>query len=229
MIKRAISLIVVLLFGYLLLQMLTDWTPKENLTGVAKDYVQREPDELGAVNLVTAIVVTYRGLDTLGEVSVLFLAATGVAVLLRRGEKTAGNRRQRRHASEILTTGTALLTPFIVMFGTYIFLNGHLSPGGGFQGGAVIASAVLLLFLTYPDYRLKHRFLNFLESISGAGYVLVGILGIVLAGGFLDNRILPLGEFGTLLSAGAIPVIYTFIGLKVGTELAGILENLKGN
>ena len=229
MIKRAISLIVVLLFGYLLLQMLTDWTPKENLTGVAKDYVQREPDELGAVNLVTAIVVTYRGLDTLGEVSVLFLAATGVAVLLRHREKTASNRRKRRHASEILTTGTTLLTPFMVMFGTYIFLNGHLSPGGGFQGGAVIASAVLLLFLTYPDYRLKHRVLNLLESVSGAGYVLVGILGIVLAGGFLDNRILPLGEFGTLLSAGAIPVIYTFIGLKVGTELAGILENLKGN
>ncbi len=226
MIKRVISLIVVLLMGYVLYQLYADWQPNSALSGVARDYVQREPQELGAVNVVTAIVVTYRGLDTLGEVSVLFLAATGVAVLLRRREKKRA-RRDYRAASEILTTGTALLTPFIVMFGAYIFINGHLSPGGGFQGGAVIASAVLLLFLAYPDYRLKHNVLNALESVSGAGYVLVGILGIILAGGFLDNRILPLGEYGKILSAGAIPIIYTFIGLKVGTELAGILENLK--
>jgi multicomponent Na+:H+ antiporter subunit B len=226
MIKRVISLIVVLLMGYILYQLYANWQPNAALSGVARDYVQREPQELGAVNVVTAIVVTYRGLDTLGEVSVLFLAATGVAVLLRRREKKLA-RRDYRAASEILTTGAALLTPFIVMFGAYIFINGHLSPGGGFQGGAVIASAVLLLFLAYPDYKLKHSILNALESVSGAGYVLVGILGIILAGGFLDNRILPLGEYGKILSAGAIPVIYTFIGLKVGTELAGILENLK--
>ena len=226
MIKRAVSLIVVLVMGFMLFQLLANWQPNGELIGVARDYVQREPQELGAVNLVTAIVVTYRGLDTLGEVSVLFLAATGVAVLLRRREKKM-RRREYRKASEILTTGTALLTPFIVMFGAYIFINGHLSPGGGFQGGAVIASAVLLLFLAYPDYQLKHAILNVVESISGAGYVLVGILGIILAGGFLDNRILPLGEYGKILSAGAIPIIYTFIGLKVGTELAGILENLK--
>jgi len=227
MIKRVVSLIVILLVGYLLVDMLTNWTPHSELSGVAHDYVSREPAELGAMNVVTAIVVTYRGLDTLGEVSVLFLAATGVAVLLRRRKKVAASRRERRHASEFLTTGTSLLTPFIVMFGAYIFLNGHLSPGGGFQGGAVIASAVLLLFLTFPDQRLNHSALNVLESISGASYVIVGILGLVLAGGFLDNRFLPLGQYGKILSAGAIPVIYTFIGLKVGTELAGILENLK--
>lgn len=227
MIKRLISLTVILLITYLLFEMVGNWMPHTGLSGVAHDYVSREPNELGAANVVTAIVVTYRGLDTLGEVSVLFLAATGVAVLLRRREKAAANRKERRHASEILTTGTALLTPFMVMFGAYIFLNGHLSPGGGFQGGAVVASAALLLFLAYPAYQLKHTVLNWIESVSGAGYVIVGILGLLLAGGFLDNRFLPLGQYGALLSAGAIPVIYTFIGLKVGTELAGILENLK--
>jgi multicomponent Na+:H+ antiporter subunit B len=59
--------------------------------------------------------------------------------------------------------------------------------------------------------------------------VLVGLLGLVLAGGFLDNRFLPLGEYGQLFSAGAIPLIYIFIGLKVGTELSAVLENFKGN
>lgn len=227
MIKRSISLLVVLGFVLIFWKMLTNWLPMVDLQGVAKEYVSREPDELGAVNVVTAIVVTYRGLDTLGEVSVLFLAATGVAVLLRRREKAGKSAKKKRPSSEFLQTGTALLTPFIIMFGAYIFINGHLSPGGGFQGGSVIASAMLFLLLTFPDYKFKHTVLNWVESVSGASYVVVGILGILLAGGFLDNRFLPLGQYGQILSAGAIPVIYIFIGLKVGTELAGILENLK--
>ncbi len=227
MIKRAIALLVLLGFVFIFGKMLTSWIPMEQLQGVAHDYVQREPQELGAVNVVTAIVVTYRGLDTLGEVSVLFLAATGVAVLLRRREKAAKRQKAKRAASEFVQTGTRLLLPFIVMFGAYIFINGHLSPGGGFQGGAVVASAMLLVLLTYPDYHFNHSLLNWIESLSGATYVLVGLLGLILAGGFLDNRFLPLGDYGKILSAGAIPVIYILIGLKVGTELAGVLENLK--
>jgi multicomponent Na+:H+ antiporter subunit B len=66
-----------------------------------------------------------------------------------------------------------------------------------------------------------------IESLSGLFYVLIGLLGLVLAGGFLDNRILPLGNFGTLLSAGAIPLIYSLVGLKVGAELVGILHSLR--
>jgi len=228
MIKRAFALFLVLFFGYVFATLLLNWHPWTELIGVARYYVSHELTELGATNLVTAIVVTYRGLDTLGEVTVLFLAATGVSVLLRRTTITLPSSGPKRQSSEILHTATRLLTPFIVMFGAYIFINGHLTPGGGFQGGAVIASAVLLLFLTNPQQALNHRILKTIESLSGATYVLVGILGLFLAGGFLDNRILPLGEPGRILSAGAIPIIYTCIGLKVGTELANILENLRG-
>jgi multicomponent Na+:H+ antiporter subunit B len=56
--------------------------------------------------------------------------------------------------------------------------------------------------------------------------VLIGVLGLILASGFLDNKILPLGQFGTLLSAGAIPLIYSLIGLKVGAELSNIILEL---
>lgn len=228
MIKRLIALVIVISFGYIFYLTISSWQPLTQLTGVARAYVAREANELGAMNIVTAIVVTYRGLDTLGEVTVLLLAASGVAVLLRKREKLQEDKKDRREASEFIQTGAQLLTPVIVMFGAYIFLNGHLSPGGGFQGGAVVASAVLLLFLAFPERKLKHGILDAVESFSGFGYVVIGLLGIYFAGGFLDNRILPLGHFGTLLSAGAIPIIYTFIGLKVGIELAGILENLKG-
>ena len=228
MIKRALALTVALLLVWMMFDMLINWNAPKDLSGVAREYVEKEPHQLGAVNVVTAIVVTYRGFDTLGEVTVLFLAATGVAVLLsRRKKEPKPGKKKYRPASEFLNTGTHLLSPFIVMFGAYIFLNGHLSPGGGFQGGAVIASGVLFLFLVFPNFKLNHLALNWLESTAGASYVLVGLLGLFLAAGFLDNRFLPLGHYGALLSAGAIPVIYTFIGLKVGTELSGILENLK--
>lgn len=227
MIKRLTAFVLLVLLALLLYGLVAAWHPIPSLTALARYYAGMAPEELGAANLVTAVVVTYRGLDTLGEVAVLFLAATGVGLLLRR-RSGDGPVTPERPSSEILSTGARFIVPVIVFFGTYVFLGGHLTPGGGFQGGAVIASAVLLLFLASPDYRLRHGALRAIESLSGAFYVLIGILGLVLAGGFLDSRFLPLGEFGTIPSAGAIPLIYTLIGLKVGTELTSILGSLRG-
>jgi multicomponent Na+:H+ antiporter subunit B len=229
MIKRVIVILALAFFLFLFLSRVSGIDTPETLTGAGAGYVDRSVEELGSPNVVTAVVVTYRGIDTLGEVSVLFLAAAAISLLLRvmTGGGGAG-RPKKRPASEILTTGTDLLVPVIVFFGVYIFLHGHLSPGGGFQGGAVVASAVLLLFLAYPDFRLRHGLLSAIESLSGAAYVAIGLLGLALAAGFLDSRLLSLGETGRIISAGTIPLIYTVIGLKVGTELAGIIENLGG-
>jgi multicomponent Na+:H+ antiporter subunit B len=69
----------------------------------------------------------------------------------------------------------------MVMFGVYIFVNGHLSPGGGFQGGAVIASAVLLLFLSDINYKINHTVFGLIESFSGVFYVLIGVMGLLLS------------------------------------------------
>ena len=226
MIKKAVSFVVIAILSLMLFAVIKEWETASRLKPLAREYVTREPAELGASNLVTAIVVTYRGLDTLGEVTVLFLAAAGVGLFLKLRDRE--KKTPRRNSSEILKTGITFVLPTIIMFGVYIFLNGHLTPGGGFQGGAVIASGVLLLLLTFPDYRLKYSALHSIESLSGTLYVLAGIAGLILAGGFLDNRFLPIGNFGQILSAGAIPLIYTFIGLKVGTELTGILSSMKG-
>ena len=157
--------------------------------------------------------------------TVLFLTAAIVGLVLARGQGAAG----RGHAfptGELLTTGTRLLVPLILLLGAYIFLNGHLTPGGGFQGGAILASAVLLLLLADPLRRFSHRPIAAVESASGLLFVLIGVLGLFLAGGFLDNRILPLGELGDLFSAGAIPLIYSLIGLKVGAEFSSMLVSL---
>ncbi len=231
MIKRLFIFLVLFLFAAMFYDVAENYQESNALSPLATRYVEQGPDELGAPNLVTAVVVTYRGLDTLGEVTVLFLSAAVVGLLLGIGgrQEKASVQPQKTTSSELVQTTVEYLLPIIFLFGAYIFLNGHLTPGGGFQGGAVIASGVLLLFLALPYAKLRHGLLSVLESLSGFGYVLVGILGLVLAGGFLDNRFLPLGEYGDLLSAGAIPIIYIFIGLKVGTELSVMLEHFKSD
>lgn len=230
MVRRVFILLALLLTAQMFYQVAGNYDETETLSSLATRYVDKGPDELGAANLVTSVVVTYRGLDTLGEVTVLFLSAAVVGLLLAVmgiGDAQAGPQ-HKVESSELVQTTVQYLLPVIFLFGAYIFINGHLTPGGGFQGGAVIASGIMLLFLALPYARLRHALLGMLESLSGFGYVLVGLLGLVLAGGFLDNRFLPLGEYGALFSAGAIPVIYILIGLKVGTELSAVLENFKG-
>ncbi|CAA7615314.1 Na(+)/H(+) antiporter subunit B [Magnetospirillum sp. UT-4] len=226
MIRRAAALALIAALGALLLPLLLGYHPDEALNLTACYYAERTAADLGAANIVTAIVVTYRGLDTLGEVTVLFLSAAVVGLVLARGRTATTGGRPRLPAGELLTTGSRLLAPLIMLLGIYIFVNGHLTPGGGFQGGAVIASGVLLLLLAEPGRRLGHRVIALVESLSGLAYVAIGVAGLVYAGGFLDNRILPIGTLGELASAGAIPVIYSLIGLKVGAEFSSMLANL---
>jgi multicomponent Na+:H+ antiporter subunit B len=113
------------------------------------------------------------------------------------------------------------------MTGLYIVMNGHLTPGGGFQGGAVMASALLLLILADNKTDGSPTLFTVLESVSGIFYVGTGVAGLILAGGFLDATVLGAGITGRLLSAGAIPLISTLIGLKVGSELSTMLVKLK--
>jgi multicomponent Na+:H+ antiporter subunit B len=180
--------------------------------------------DVGAANLVTSVVVAYRGFDTLGEVTILFLTAAIIGLMLKT-EK--GTRKEKvRESSEFLHTSSRILIPVIALIGIYIFINGHLTPGGGFQGGAILASTFILILMAFADKKVGHLLLDYTEAISGFAFVLIGVLGLILASGFLDNKILPLGQFGTLLSAGAIPLIYSLIGLKVGAELSNIILEL---
>ena len=228
MIKRVLIIISLVLLGVMFFPLITDFTPFTQLTELSKRYVAKGPSELGSQNIVTSVVVTYRGFDTLGEVAVLFIAAGGVGFILRnKNSKIKVEKTEKRQASEILQTGSQFLFPLLIMFGVYIFTHGHLTPGGGFQGGVIVASGFILLILSNVNYKINSLVLTLIESLSGIAFVTLAILGFVLAGGFLDNRFLPLGEYGSLFSAGAIGLIYSFIGLKVGSELTGIFKSLK--
>jgi multicomponent Na+:H+ antiporter subunit B len=225
MIKRALVILLLVGIGSIFTALMMNYVADESLNLTASYYAEHTARDLGAANIVTAIIVTYRGLDTLGEVTVLFLTAAIVGLVLAQG-KHQKMKPELPPVGELLITGTRLLVPLILLFGAYVFIHGHLTPGGGFQGGAILASAMLLLLLSNPLQRFSHRLIAVLESASGALFVIIGVLGMVLAGGFLDNRLLPIGTFGELFSAGAIPVIYTLVGLKVGAEFSSMLVSL---
>ena len=227
-VRNAITLGLLALLGIAFWTLAAGYTADTELNRSATYYAANTAEETGAQNIVSAIIVTYRGLDTLGEVTVLFLTAAIVALVLGQSKAPKGGSGSGFLPSgELLTTGTKMLVPIIMLFGAYVFVNGHLAPGGGFQGGAIVASGMLLLLLANPARRFGHALISRIESSAGFIYVALGIAGIAWAGGFLDNRILGLGQFGSILSAGAIPLIYTLIGFKVGAEFSSILESLE--
>ncbi len=185
-------------------------------------YDKTKNAESGSANLVTSIVVNYRGFDTLGEVTVLFVSITGVGIILY-GMKEVNCGKP----SLIVRTGSKILFPIIVLFGAYIFVHGHLTPGGGFPGGAVIASGFLLLMVGTVGYKLKEKTAKLLEAIAGSTFVIIGLIGLTKSGSFLTN-FLPTGTLGTLFSAGTIALVYIAIGIKVGSELSTVVADLKG-
>ena len=193
---------------------------------VANYYLNHGLSDTGASNLVTSVVLNYRALDTLGEITVLFIASLGLGVFLSlREKKDTQDAQDLPEASLIVRRGSQFLFPLILLFGAYIFIHGHLTPGGGFQGGSVIASAFLLMFLGNRGYLLRHKPLAVTESLAGLTFVIIGLIGLGIGGYFLNN-FLAKGSVFALFSAGVIPILYAAIGLKVGAELAGIVANM---
>jgi multicomponent Na+:H+ antiporter subunit B len=187
-------------------------------------YNETENAESGSANIVTSVVVNYRSFDTLGEVTVLFLAAVGLGAILYHRKDKKGEM-MKEDGSLILVTGVKILFPLLILLGTYIFIHGHLTPGGGFQGGSIVATAFLLMFLAKKDYRLSENKFQIVEGLAGITFVGLGIYALATEGSFLAN-FLNTGTIGQLLSGGIIPVIYIAIGFKVGAELAGIINNM---
>jgi len=123
----------------------------------------------------------------------------------------------------IVKTITALLIGFILLFGFYVILTGHLSPGGGFAGGVVLAAGLLLVILAFGadavKERIGHRMAILWESLGAIGFLAVAIMGFI-TGAFFAQFLTPNLAF-KLSAAGSIPVSNVAIGLKVGAGLFG--------
>ncbi len=177
----------------------------------------------GVANAVTTVVVYFRGFDTLGEIAVLFIASLGIGLMLHSNTKC----NIKAESNFMLQTASRLLFPIIMLFGTYVMIYGHLSPGGGFQGGVIIASGVLLLLISHKAFEVPHSVIVALETFAGVSYVLIGLIGLLVLDVFLGN-FLPhdISQMGLLLSGGIIPLIYIIVGIKVGSEMSMIVQNL---
>ncbi len=170
---------------------------------VAPWYLEMTPELVGIPNVVTAVLGSFRGYDTLGEVFVVFTAGIGVLFLLsgRRRPPTSerdGERRPepstglRHHV--IPRVVSRLLTPFILLFALYVQFHGEYGPGGGFQAGALVAAAFILFALVEGEARgLEVLPQSALTALMVGGALLyggVGVMGIVLGANFLDYSVL---------------------------------------
>lgn len=169
---------------------------------VAPWYLEMTPQLIGIPNVVTAVLASFRGYDTLGEVFVVFTACIGVLFILsgRQVDRlpssvkplSATTQGLRHHL--IPTVVGRLLVPFIVLFGLYVQFHGDFGPGGGFQAGAIIAAGIILYaLLEGEEQALKVVPQSALLGMVVGGALLyggVGIAGIVLGGNFLDYSVL---------------------------------------
>ena len=181
--------------------------------------------ERHATDLVTALNFDFRAFDTLGEEFILFASVLGVVLILRqlRGEheRPRGEEADQHTfagASEALRALSLAMVPVILAIGVYIVVHGQLTPGGGFQGGVILATGPLAVFLAGRYLRMKivapEKLVEIGEAMGALGYALIGLSGLVLAGVFFKN-FLPLGATGHLLSGGQMDLASTAVGLEV--------------
>jgi multicomponent Na+:H+ antiporter subunit B len=192
--------------------------------------------ERHVTNTVAGITFDLRGLDTLGEELILFCAATGVAILLRsqRDERDADAARvgsdadRERIPGAVRALAATLAAPLLVL-GGYVVTHGTLTPGGGFQGGIMLAAVALLVYAGGQVLALPTgRPIDVLEVTEGAGamaFVLVALAGLVFAGVALAN-VIALGTTGQLLSGGTILVLQVAVGVEVAAAVTLVLAEM---
>lgn len=132
----------------------------------------------------------------------------------------------------ILREITAIILPFIQMYGIYIIMHGHLSPGGGFAGGMILGMSMVLYMLVFGlDSCLRkvpHRMSSVMESMGTLWYGAVGLVGIIRGTNFLMNKGagIPLGTPGELFSSGLIVIITIGVGIKVASTMLSLFYSL---
>lgn len=187
-----------------------------------------------ATDVVTAVNFDYRGFDTLGEEFILFTSVMGANLLLRkqkddREEYPPLDRAEGRivppSSDAVRVAGLALVMP-IVVFGLYTVTHGQLTPGGGFQGGVILASMPLIIYLCGDfnafDRVTSHLLSEIAEAIGAGGYALTGLISVAFGLAFLTNFI-PLGQTGDVLSGGTILVISVLTGIEVAAGLVVLM------
>lgn len=216
-------------------------------THVSPRFIEDAAAETGAANMVTAVLADYRGYDTLGETAVIFAAGLGCLVILA----SAGARpdlpvagMSHPFGSVILDTAARILVPLVLLFAVYVLVHGHVSPGGGFQGGVLFGSGLIMMRLIWGPEGEDPAVPAFGPSLRGSlvlacagilGYAGIGLAAMAFGGEFLNYGTLPLGgdpahvrELATLgieaavflTVAGTVSVLFDTI--SIGMRESGV-------
>ncbi|MGH7777747.1 MAG: MnhB domain-containing protein [Candidatus Dormibacterales bacterium] len=189
-----------------------------------------------ATEAVAAVTFDYRGFDTLGEEFILFTSALGAAVLLRalqserdgRSPRAASGRRAPEASEATRLAGPLLAAPLVVL-GMYVVTHGHLTPGGGFQGGVILAAAAFVVILSGRRVELSPLLprgpAELGDAVGAAGFAGLGLAMMALGGAYLQD-LLPKGVTGQLDSAGFIPILNALVALEVASALVLIVSEL---
>ncbi len=192
--------------------------------------------ERHVANAVTGVNFDLRGFDTLGEEMILFAAALGAAVLLRaqRSERRIrwaaeqDERRATETSAALRALGAVLVGPML-LFGIYVVAHGALTPGGGFQGGVLLAGALLLVYAAGQIAAVERvrpvALVEIADAAGAAGYALIALGGIVFGTVAMDNFLGP-GVTGSLLSGGTVPLLSAAVGIEVTGAVTLILSEL---
>ena len=194
---------------------------------VPQRYIENGLQETGAVNIVTGMILDYRAFDTLGESHVLFIATCTVLILLRIDKKKGKDSIAEREANDriyepkndvILQTVARILVPPIIIFGIYVILCGHLGPGGGFSGGAVIGAG-LILYLNAFGFAKTERFFT-AKTYKWMSFGALACYALAKSYSFYTganeiHSVIPLGTPGAILSSGLILILNICVGIVV--------------
>jgi multicomponent Na+:H+ antiporter subunit B len=224
---RQISCVVVLLgfgaflvWGVLGLQDFGHWT---GLYG--RRVLKVASSERQVTNVVSAVNFDYRMFDTLIEELILFTSVMGVMLVLRhqRGEDpepehAAGDSEGFEDTTDGVRVLGVILIGVTLLLGLYIVVHGHLTPGGGFQGGVVLGAAVLLVFLAGEFVTVRHlhpiETMETIEAVGAAGFAGLGLGGLI-AGSAAFHNFIWTGTSGMLISGGTIPLSNLAVGCAV--------------
>ena len=200
--------------------------PTNNI--VSEAYISDGLKDTGAVNIVTGMILSYRAFDTFGETNVLFIATCCVMIMLMvdedkiRENKESNDRGFEPKNNLILQKVATLIVPLVFLFGIYIILNGHLSPGGGFSGGAMIGAGMILYVAAF-GFDKTEKFFNekVYKCIKVTALICYGciVTYYFLTGANGLESIIPLGKAGKILSGGITLPINIFVGSEVACTM----------
>lgn len=235
--KRAFTIVLIVALGAVMLNVMADLPPHGSpetpaYTHVGAYYLEHGPEETGSENVVTSVILNYRGFDTTGEVTVIVTALMSVIAVLA-GTQDVGQEPDtaatRIAPSVVVRFIVRILAPFILVFAVYVILNGHITPGGGFQGGTMLGALIIALTLVLDERTsarlIPRRSVRVVQAIAPLTFVAVGLIGLIAWGDYLylprTEELRPLAEVLLVLIEAGIGIGGAVVFARVFRLMAG--------